>query len=104
MCVWIIRSLTSPWDFVSDNDTMIGNKNLIKSRERLPGSKNYGVLQNRHAHCKVKSGNVTENSPNMRKPKGAADKSSDATDSAKKSRRPTKSASNQITHPKKWEF
>ncbi|KAK4266216.1 hypothetical protein QN277_027171 [Acacia crassicarpa] len=87
-----------------DNDTMIGNKNRIKGRERLSGSKNYGVLQNRHAQCKVKSSNVTENSPNMRKPKEAADKSSNATDSAQKSRRPTKSSSNQITHPKKWDF
>ncbi|XP_054807226.1 uncharacterized protein LOC129309612 isoform X1 [Prosopis cineraria] len=87
----------------ADNDTMIGNKNRIKGSERLPASKNYTVLQNRHALCKVKSRNVTETSPNMKNPKEDADKSSNIYSSAQK-RRPTKSASNQKTHPKKWEF
>ncbi|KAF7837418.1 hypothetical protein G2W53_005900 [Senna tora] len=78
-----------------DNDTMIGNKNRMKN-ERLPASKKHAVLQNRHALCKVKSSNNTENPPNTRKPKEAAEKSSNITDPVQK-RRPTKSATNQKT-------
>ncbi|KAK8464147.1 hypothetical protein PHAVU_011G133515 [Phaseolus vulgaris] len=49
-----------------DNDIMIGNRN--KSRDgRLSASKNGAVLQNRHAHCKVKSHDVTDIPPETRK-------------------------------------
>lgn len=83
------------WILYSDNDTMIGNKNRIKG-ERLQASKNHTVLQNRHALCKVKSSNITENPPNMRKCNETAEKSSNITDPVQKGR-PTKSASNQKT-------
>lgn len=38
----------------SDNDTMIGNRNRARDGSHS-ASKNGTVLQNRHAHCKVKS-------------------------------------------------
>ncbi|XP_027937881.1 uncharacterized protein LOC114192376 isoform X1 [Vigna unguiculata] len=49
-----------------DNDSMIGNRN--KTRDgRLSTSKNGAVLQNRHAHCKVRSHDVTDFPPETRK-------------------------------------
>ncbi|KAK7356460.1 hypothetical protein VNO80_15732 [Phaseolus coccineus] len=49
-----------------DNDIMIGNRN--KTRDgRLSASKNGAMLQNRHAHCKVKSHDVTDIPPETRK-------------------------------------
>ncbi|TKY51827.1 hypothetical protein E2542_SST23346 [Spatholobus suberectus] len=49
-----------------DNDIMIGNRNKIRDG-RLSASKNGAVLQNRHAHCKVKSHDVTDIPPDTRK-------------------------------------
>lgn len=51
-----------------DNDILIGNRNKIRDG-RLPASKNGTVLQNRHAHCKVKSHDVTDIPEDTRKSK-----------------------------------
>lgn len=52
----------------SDNDILIGNRNKIIDG-RLPASKNGTVRQNRHAHCKVKSHDVTDIPADTRKSK-----------------------------------
>ncbi|KAK7278520.1 hypothetical protein RJT34_23550 [Clitoria ternatea] len=49
-----------------DNDIMIGNRNKIRD-ERFSASKNGAGLQNRHAHCKVKSYDVTDIPPDTGK-------------------------------------
>lgn len=58
-----------------DNDVLVGNRNKIRDG-RLAASKNGAVLQNRHAHCKVKSHDVTDTPPDTRKNKepGSKDK------------------------------
>ncbi|KAG4919508.1 hypothetical protein AAZX31_20G186600 [Glycine max] len=58
-----------------ENDMMIGNRNK-NGDGRLSASKNGGVLENRHAHCKVKSHDVTDIPPDTRKQRepGSKDK------------------------------
>ncbi|XP_061356807.1 uncharacterized protein LOC133301201 [Gastrolobium bilobum] len=48
-----------------DNDILIGNRNRNRDG-RLSAPKN-GTVQNRHAHCKVKSHDVTDIPPDTRK-------------------------------------
>ncbi|CAJ1976537.1 unnamed protein product [Sphenostylis stenocarpa] len=51
-----------------DNDIIIGNRNKIKDG-RLSASKNGVILPNRHAHCKVKSHDVSDVPPETKKPR-----------------------------------
>ncbi|XP_014523536.1 uncharacterized protein LOC106779836 isoform X1 [Vigna radiata var. radiata] len=63
-----VSSIPPPRAVISspDNDIMIGNRNKTRD-ERLSTSKNDAVLQNRHAHCKVRLHDATDIPSDTRK-------------------------------------
>ncbi|KAG2376854.1 uncharacterized protein HKW66_Vig0174270 [Vigna angularis] len=63
-----VSSIPPPRAVISspDNDIMIGNRNKTRD-ERLSTSKNGAVLQNRHAHCKVRLHDATDIPSDTRK-------------------------------------
>lgn len=84
----------------ADNDTLIGNRNRTRDG-RFSASKNGTVLQNRHAHCKVKSHDVAEVPPDTRKSKEPGSK--EKTDPVEK-KRVHKGSVKSENVPRNWKF